>query len=219
MASRALTARLMIAFSSWFGSTAIFHRPPASTVSMVTVSPMVRRSSSDMLCTSRLMSTALTSCGCWRENVSSRCTSVAARSEAWRAESSRRLSRGLSPPMRCIAMSMLPRMTVSMLLKSWAMPPDSRPTASIFCAWRSACSVDSRRTISCCRRRVRRSAIRPRPNIAAVAGSRRSDGCPWSASQVAHHGVCRRTTSPRRRRAAAACGRRTCARCCRTANG
>ena len=31
-------------------------------------------------------------------------------------------------------------MAMSMLLKSWAIPPASRPMASIFCAWRSCCS-------------------------------------------------------------------------------
>ena len=65
---------------------------------------------------------------------------------------------------------MLPRITVSMLLKSCAMPPESRPTASIFCAWRSACSVDSRRLTSCCSRSVRRSAMTPRPTARSVAG-------------------------------------------------
>ncbi len=84
IASRALTARLRMAFSSWFGSIAAFHRPPASTVSMVTVSPSVRCSRSDMPCTSRLMSTDFTSSGCWREKASRRCTRVAARSAAWR---------------------------------------------------------------------------------------------------------------------------------------
>ena len=78
--------------------------------------------------------------------------------------------RGLSSPMRRDAMSMLPRMTVSMLLKSCAMPPDSRPTASIFCAWRSACSVASRRLTSCCSRSVRRSAMKPRLTSVSVAG-------------------------------------------------
>ncbi|MNL24156.1 hypothetical protein D3C87_1455800 [compost metagenome] len=37
---------------------------------------------------------------------------------------------------------------VSMLLKSWAMPPVSWPTASIFCAWRNASSARSRSNIS-----------------------------------------------------------------------
>jgi hypothetical protein len=32
-------------------------------------------------------------------------------------------------------------MTVIKLLKSWAIPPASRPTASIFCAWRSCSSL------------------------------------------------------------------------------
>src|SRR5207253_3118340 len=41
-----------------------------------------------------------------------------------------------------------PRMAVSRLLKSWAIPPARRPTASIFCVWRNRssrarCSVTS----------------------------------------------------------------------------
>ena len=39
-----------------------------------------------------------------------------------------------------------PGSTVSRLLKSWAMPPASRPTASIFCAWRSCASRSSARS-------------------------------------------------------------------------
>ena len=54
------------------------------------VSPMVRRSNSDMSCTRRLTSTALTSSGCWREKASRRCTRLAARSEACRADVSER---------------------------------------------------------------------------------------------------------------------------------
>ena len=68
-------------------------------------------------------------------------------------------------------------MAVSRLLKSCAMPPVSRPTASIFCDWRSASSVASRRAISsrsirfaAASRRVRRSARRQSAIIAAVAG-------------------------------------------------
>ena len=43
--------------------------------------------------------------------------------------------------------------TMSRLLKSWAMPPASRPTASIFCDWRS-CSSSRRRSSSAWRRSV-----------------------------------------------------------------
>ena len=44
-------------------------------------------------------------------------------------------------------------MTMSRLLKSWAMPPASRPTASIFCDWRS-CSSSRRLSSSAWRRSV-----------------------------------------------------------------
>ena len=176
IASRALTARLTMAFSSWFGSTAAFQRPPARTVSIVTVSPIERPSSSDMSCTSRLMSTDFTSSGCWRENASRRCTNVAARSEAWRELASQPRTRS-GPSSRRSARSRLPMMAVSRLLKSCAMPPVRRPTASIFCAWRSFSSVSSRRAISArsislaaASRRARVSAISTSAMSAAVAG-------------------------------------------------
>ena len=68
-----------MAFSSWLGSAWVFHRPPASTVSMRMVSPSVRRSRSDMPATSRLTSTTCGASGCWREKASSRGVSLAAR--------------------------------------------------------------------------------------------------------------------------------------------
>ena len=52
-----------MAFSTWLGSTLVFHRPPPSTVSIATDSPSVRRSRSDMPETSRLASTT---CGAKR---------------------------------------------------------------------------------------------------------------------------------------------------------
>ncbi len=64
IASRALTARFSTAFSSWFGSAKIRQMPPASTVSIATASPSVRRISSDMPPTSRLGSSATGSSGC-----------------------------------------------------------------------------------------------------------------------------------------------------------
>ena len=45
-------------------------------------------------------------------------------------------SAGLSAK-ECRDSSALPRMAVRMLLKSWAIPPARRPTASSFCAWLS----------------------------------------------------------------------------------
>ncbi|MCY1422329.1 hypothetical protein D9M71_380060 [compost metagenome] len=60
-------------------------------------------------------------------------------------------------------------MPVSMLLKSWAMPPVSWPTASIFCAWRKASSARSRSNISFCRRSLASASWRVR---AATRSSR-----------------------------------------------
>ena len=41
-----------------------------------------------------------------------------------------------------------PMMAARTLLKSWAIPPASVPTASIFCAWRSCCSTLLRSSVS-----------------------------------------------------------------------
>ena len=79
IASRAFTARLSSALSSWFGSVMVRHRPPASTVSIAIASPSVRRSSSDMPATSWLASTGRGSSAWRRANASSRWVSVAAR--------------------------------------------------------------------------------------------------------------------------------------------
>ena len=57
IASRALIARLMMAFSSWFGSASTGHSRGASTASTSIVSPSVRCSNSDMPGIRRLMST------------------------------------------------------------------------------------------------------------------------------------------------------------------
>src|SRR3954470_1141215 len=67
MASRAFTAKLRMAFSSWLASTLARHKPPARTVSIAMCSPSVRRSRSDMPATSLLTSVGLGSSGCWRE--------------------------------------------------------------------------------------------------------------------------------------------------------
>ena len=62
------------------------------------------------------------------------------------------------------AISQWDRITVRMLLKSWATPPARRPKDSIFCAWRSwawsfscscsACLCDSRFAASLSSRRM-----------------------------------------------------------------
>ena len=163
IASRALTARLRMAFSSWLGSTATFQSPPrqhgldrdglADGPAQQFRHALHQPVDVDRLDLLRMLARE-------REQPLHQ-----------RGGALGGLARGIEQALRCAgcrrrcgasAMSILPRMTVSMLLKSCAMPPDSRPTASIFCAWRSACSVDSRRLTSCCRRSVRRSAMMPR---------------------------------------------------------
>ena len=80
-----------------------------------------------------------------REKASSRWVRAAARL----ADSIRRLQEAINiietalPAMRFCTRSNAPVMPCSRLLKSWAMPPVSWPTASIFCAWRRASSVCS----------------------------------------------------------------------------
>ena len=69
--------------------------------------------------------------------------------------------RGSSPASPRRSSSPWPMITMSRLLKSWAMPPASRPTASIFWDWRSWSS--SRRRSSSARRRSEMSR-----NITAI---------------------------------------------------
>ena len=95
---------------------------------------------------SRLASTGRGDNGWRRENASSLWVSCAARWPPIRALRSGRSS-AASAHLRS-AMSRLPMMTVSRLLKSWAMPPVSCPIASIFCDWRSVSSAAARRAAS-----------------------------------------------------------------------
>jgi hypothetical protein len=74
-----------------------------------------------------------------REKASSWPVSLAPRRVDSSAVSAIRFSRGSST--REAISSSPPMIGVSRLLKSWAMPPVSWPTASIFCAWRSASSA------------------------------------------------------------------------------
>ena len=62
-----------------------------------------------------------------------------------------------------------PEITISRLLKSWAMPPARRPTASIFWAWRSCCSRARRSVTSSAKsskKMVLRSSRKARPGKA-----------------------------------------------------
>jgi hypothetical protein len=114
----------------------------SSRVSILTAPPIVWRSSR---CIPSI--TALTAIGAmemrWmREKASNWPVSLAPRRVDSRAVSAIRFSRGSST--RPAISSSPPMIGVSRLLKSWAMPPVRRPTASIFCAWRSASSALSR---------------------------------------------------------------------------
>jgi len=72
-------ARLSSAFSSWFASQSVLHRPPEITVSTWMAGPTVRRIRSSIEVVSRLMSTAFGSSVCRREKASRRWVSDAAR--------------------------------------------------------------------------------------------------------------------------------------------
>ena len=82
MASRALMQRLRIAFSSWFGSHSVGHRPVAEHRLDLIAGPTVRRISSSMSATSLFASVGFGSSVCRREKASSRCVSAAARDAA-----------------------------------------------------------------------------------------------------------------------------------------
>ena len=133
MASRALTPRLAMTCSIWPGSA--ITKPSAGSRSSPREirSPTTRRSMPPISCT---MVLRFTSRGCmtcfrlyarsWRTSPAARC---AARPISW--ISSRR---GSAMPVSDSSSSVLPRIAVSRLLKSCAIPPASCPTASIFCA-------------------------------------------------------------------------------------
>ena len=126
MASRALTARLMMAISSWFASMLVCHRPADMTVSMEICSPMVRCNRSDMPPTRRLTSSGFGSRGCCRENARSRWVSDAARCAPRMALSTKCSMLAASDPVCLIwrrTVSRLPTMMVRRLLKSCATPP------------------------------------------------------------------------------------------------
>ena len=85
---------------------------------------------------------------------------------------------------------------VSRLLKSWAMPPASRPIASIFWAWRS-CASSRRRSVTSRKLQTRPTLSPPRAAAASSAqsGRRGRRGCRSSR----HRGP-RRAPPPSRRR-------------------
>ena len=99
-------------------------------------SPMVRRSMVAERVTISLSSMLRACSGCLRANASMRWVSCAPREAASSIACTIGASFG-SLPTESVSSSVMPMMTVRMLLKSCATPPVSWPTASIFCDWRS----------------------------------------------------------------------------------
>ena len=134
-----------------------------------------------------------TTCGSmifFRLNVRSWLITDAARSPALLIPSiSFRL--GSSFPRRCSAIPLYPLITVRRLLKSWAIPPVSCPTASIFCAWRSCSSAFFRSAISCSIRRFASDSARnwfPRcPDIVLNDRASSSNSSPlWISTRLSN---------------------------------
>ena len=149
MASRALRARLRIAVASWLGSTIAGHASSSNTNSISTCSPSVRCSSFAVSMISVLTSVSFGSSGCLRANAS-RCWVRSAPREA-ASSIIRVMAASCGSPLTASArISIVPVMTVRMLLKSCAMPPVSWPTASIF----SACLIRSSAAILSVRSRM-----------------------------------------------------------------
>ncbi|MNT07189.1 hypothetical protein D3C72_1418830 [compost metagenome] len=102
-----------------------------------------------MECSTAWMLKGLGSIGWRREKVSSRCVRCAARFADSMATLMKRCAcSGLSPASLRWIRYKAPVIPWSILLKSCAIPPVNRPTASIFCDCRSAFSVSSR--VSAC---------------------------------------------------------------------
>ena len=140
MASRALTARLRMAFSSALVSTLTRQSRLRAPSRAATISPRLRRNSSDMSDNQPVWVDRFRGQGL----LAGRRPAAAGSTQrpACRPRSHRRDRIGVdlairAPSSRRCCRSRLPMMTPSMLLKSWAMPPVNWPTASIFWACRA----------------------------------------------------------------------------------
>ncbi len=136
IASRALTARFISTCSSCASGAMTIGDAAAGSKTIWTSSPMTRSSSERRRVTRQLRSSRTARCGARRLNASSCPVSSAARLAAWKTSA----IRSACSVARARKNWMLSRMTVRRLLKSWAMPPARRPSASIFCACTSRCS-------------------------------------------------------------------------------
>ena len=156
MASRALSARLRIAVASWLGSTVARQVSSSNTDSISICSPSVGRSSFAVSMISVLTSVSCGCSGCLRAKAS-RCW---VRSAPRDAASSIILVMAASCGSSSTAsarISIVPVITVRILLKSCAMPPVSWPTASIF----SACRIRSSAAILSVRSRMKPLNTKP----------------------------------------------------------
>ena len=148
MASRALTARFRMALSSWPGSAWTRHESrPGSTVTSM-VSPRVRRRR-PVMPPARTPASIVRGRRAWRREKASSFPVRSAPNSAARAISSNISSRVSGSSRWSLTNSLLPRMTARRLLKSWAMPPVSWPTTSIFWDWWSWSSSVLRSVMSC----------------------------------------------------------------------
>ena len=140
IASRAFTARFMMTWWSNPGSARTEGRSAARRTSTRMSSPMTRFKSRAVSVTISLRFTGEMRTSRLRLKVSSCPVRAAARSPARRMSSVSSTARCDSPSVSAASNSAQPLMTVRRLLKSWAIPPASRPTASSFAACRSCCS-------------------------------------------------------------------------------
>ena len=135
MASRAFTARLRMASSSWCGSTTTAGSRSEMSMATSIIGPSERSMRSRMSLTSSSRATARGLRVCRRAKLSRRPTRMRARSAACSAPSMRRVERSSSRRRRSSSSEAM--IGVSRLLKSWAMPPVSWPIISIL---RASCS-------------------------------------------------------------------------------
>jgi hypothetical protein len=137
----------MMAVASWLGSTMATQASLLNAVSISTCSPSVGRSNFAVSRISMLMSVSRGCSGCRRAKASKCWVRSAPRAAASSIILVIAASRG-SFPTASARISIVPVMTVRMLLKSWAKPPVSWPTASIFsdCRMRSSAAILSERS-------------------------------------------------------------------------
>ena len=142
IASRAFTARFRITCSSW--ATSPHTGVPLGSIAVMNemCSPINRRSIDAMPATTSPRSSTRGSSTCLRLKARSWRVRMLARSAVSVMRDT--VSRSLELVRRPRSSSPRPMMTVSRLLKSWAMPPASWPMASIFCDWRSRASLSCR---------------------------------------------------------------------------